>query len=207
MASLTYQRLIKGLNSLAEKAMTDLPGPTFSHHRDEISRLIKDGLAAAQAGLAQLPGSESPGQIKHWVGEKVDEILEGVIPPTITSPAILKTPARNKRITRSTTRSTTATAAGFKKRYNSRAKSSAAAHSALPATSSTRADIECANTLLSAGIASRSSRRSARVPTFTREDIECASILLELAFKPIVFDRLARISTAPVAKDFWSVIA
>jgi hypothetical protein len=193
MASLTYQRLIKGLNSLAEKAMTDLPGPTFSHHRDEISRLIKDGLAAAQAGLAQLPGSESPGQIKHWVGEKVDEIL--------------KTPARNKRITRSTTRSTTATAAGFKKRYNSRAKSSAAAHSTLPATSSTRADIECANTLLSAGIARRSSRRSARVPTFTREDIECASILLELAFKPIVFDRLARISTAPVAKDFWSVIA
>jgi hypothetical protein len=203
MVPLTYQRLIKGLNSLAEKAINDLPSPTFSHHRREISRLVNDGLAAAQAGIAQHPGSMLPGQIKHWVGEKVDEILEGVTPPTTTSPAALKTSATNKRVIRSAA----ATGTGVKKRYKTRAKSSAAAPRALPSAPFTRADVECANALLSAGIARPYSRPSALVPTFTREDIECAAVLLELAFKPVVFARLARVPAVPAAKDFWSVIA
>jgi hypothetical protein len=132
MAPLTYTRLIKGLNSLVEKANTDLPGFTFLHHRKEIARAVNAGMAAAQAGPTGEPGAMSPGKIKHWVGDKVDEILQNINPPSAIRPAT---------ITLGTSTSA-GTGAGVKKRHNTRAKSSRKARFF------TSTDIGCANELL-----------------------------------------------------------
>jgi hypothetical protein len=203
MAPLTYGRLIKGLHSLREKADTELSGTTFSHHHKQISRAINDGIASAESGLARDPGALFPGQIKHWIGERVDEILEGVVPPTATRPAVLKASTADNRIIRSTA----ATGVGIQKRYNTRARSSASARGALSTLSITRADLECATTLLNAGTSKPSYMPSSRIPVFTREEVECAMVLLQLVLKPVVFAKQAPVPAVPASKDFWTVIA
>jgi hypothetical protein len=192
MAPLTHTRLIRSLNLLVEKASTDLPGPAFSSHRVEISHAVDAGITYAQAGLAHEFGASSPGQIKHWVCAKIDEILRDVVPPTTSNPAILRSSMPNKR----STRATAVIDAGIKKRCNIRKRFSYPTHVGVSRSTSTRADLSCSATRLDAGTSNFPIVRSAHpATTFTLFEIECAAILIELANGPVVFTERRSVSS------------
>lgn len=76
MAPLTYSRLLKRLNQLYEAVPAQFPGDDNVQRAKDVQRAIKAGLIAAQAGLEGDDSVLSPGQLKHWVTTKMNDINE-----------------------------------------------------------------------------------------------------------------------------------
>jgi hypothetical protein len=142
MAPFTYERFINSLNSLVNKTHSDLPGATFAIHREQVLRAINEAHISVESALARHDHAMPAGQIKHWLGNKIDDILDDVIPPTATQPAKLKGSKRNSQ-------KLSATNAGVTKRYSKRAASaSLCPRVALATAHHTAAELECAAALL-----------------------------------------------------------
>jgi hypothetical protein len=142
MPPLTYERLTTSLNSLADKTHSDLPGATFTTHREQVLRAINAAHASIELALTRIEHALSAGQIKHRLGDKIDDILEDVVPATATQPAMLKTSKRKPKKLASTN-------AVIKKRSSKRTAAASLRPRVELATSfHTAAELECAAALL-----------------------------------------------------------
>jgi hypothetical protein len=103
---------------------------------------IDQAYISALTGFARNDGATSAGQTKHWLGNKIDDILDDVVALTATQSAILKHSTRNSK--RVSVRNN-----GVKKRSLKRTKKSLIRpRLALAASNHSATELECAASLL-----------------------------------------------------------
>ncbi|KAH7356070.1 hypothetical protein BKA66DRAFT_446030 [Pyrenochaeta sp. MPI-SDFR-AT-0127] len=103
MAPLSYDRLLLRLETLFDAVPGQYPGAENAQRVKDVQRAIKAGSIAAQAGLEGDDSVLSPGQLKHWVISKMDDINEQfdrelaiANTTTVTEPATATNPVEIK---------------------------------------------------------------------------------------------------------------
>lgn len=87
MAPLTFGRLLDRLTRLFDAVPDQFPGENDGPRSHNVRSALKAGMVSAQAGLEGDQTVLSPGQLKHWINDKIAAIHERLDREAVVSPS------------------------------------------------------------------------------------------------------------------------
>ena len=235
MSPLTYERLVASINSMIKMIPVEIPGDENIQRRAEVLVALQATLATTRAGLESEENVQSPGQLKHGLQAKINEIherfeqeqeTEQPMPKLKLKPAASGASAPGsslakkkempetiavtmKRVLRSTNAGVKKTPA--KKTVKTVRTVSASSSSTSTTTTTTSSlqtqEVTAEDRKMAILVMQLSKPKTA--PTWRSDELEAANSMIEFAKQSKVFSQPAQTSQPfqrNVARSFWNVI-